>query len=259
MRLFDTHAHLDDPQLRPEIDRWLGEIRNHGLVGVTSIATNATTSEACVELAESYPEIYASVGVHPNSAHQATVDDWKRILRLVEHERVVAIGETGLDLYWDDCPLPIQQDWFARHIELMQQTGKPLVVHMRDCEQEILEALRPHTTQGPIHGIMHSYCGSWETARQCLEWGMHISFAGMVTFKKSDAIREVAARVPLDRLLIETDSPYLTPHPIRGKRPNHPANVRYTAECLAGVFGMSVEEIAETTTQNAHRVFDLTG
>ena len=257
MRLFDTHAHLDDPQLRPDFEKWLSELREHGLIGVTSIATDSITSQACVELAEKFPEVYASVGVHPNGAHLATMEGWRIILDLVEHERVVAIGETGLDLYWDDCPLEIQQDWFARHIDLMQKTGKPLVVHMRDCENEILEALSPFAQKGPIHGIMHSFCGSWETAKQCLDWGMHISFAGMATFKKSDSIREVAAKVPLDRFLIETDSPYLTPHPIRGKRPNHPANVRYTAQCLAEVTGLSVEDFAEMTTQNALKIFGL--
>ncbi len=257
MPLFDSHAHLDDPQLAPELENWLQIARDNGLIGVTAIATTAATSQSCFDLALANDMIYASVGIHPNHCHEASPEDWELVCKLALEAKTVAIGETGLDRHWDYCPIETQRIWFERHIQLSFETNKPLVVHMRDCESDILDALRPHAEKQPINGIMHSFSGEWETAAQCLEWGMHISFAGMVTFKKSDELREIAARVPDDRLLIETDSPYLTPHPHRGKRPNHPAMVRHTAECLADVRGVSSAEVGKLTTENALRLFQI--
>lgn len=257
MPLFDTHAHLDDPQLAPDIERWLDLARQHDLIGIAAIATNAETSQSCLQLALQQDLVWASAGVHPNGCHQANEYDWRLVEELAGHDKVVAIGETGLDLYWKDCPIETQRVWFAKHLELSARLNKPVVVHMRECESEILAALKPFSESGPIRGIMHSFTGSWETAQQCLDWGMYISFAGMVTFKKSNELREVAARVPSDRLLVETDAPYLTPHPERGKRPNHPAMVRHTATCLADVRGVSVDELSDVTTCNAKKVFGL--
>jgi len=208
-------------------------------------------------LAHQHPDVWASVGIHPNDCKDSTAADWQRITKMAADERVVAIGETGLDRYWDDCPIEIQREWFARHIELSFETKKPLVIHMRDCEADILEMLHQHQRDNHIIGIMHSFAGSQETANQCLALGMYISFAGMVTFKKSDDLRSVAATIPSDRLLIETDSPYLSPHPKRGQRPNEPALVEHTARCLAEVRGVTSAELGEQTTENAKRVFGL--
>jgi TatD DNase family protein len=257
MRLFDTHAHLDNEQIFSQIETVIEHAIHHGVVGITSIGTTVESSRRCIELAERFEPIAAAVGIHPTYCHQVTEREWPLIEEMANHPRVVAIGETGLDRYWDECPIEIQRDWFARHIELSFETDKPLVIHTRDCEFDMLEMLDRHQRDGRIIGIMHSFCGSWEAAQQCLDWGMYLSFAGMLTFKKSDDLRDIAARVPSDRILIETDSPYLTPHPHRGKRPNQPALVRHTAECLADVRGISLDKLGELTTRNARRVFRL--
>ncbi len=255
--LFDTHAHLEDEQLLPILGQVLENASSAGLVGITAIGTTAQTSEKCAQLAREYPQVYSAVGIHPNHCQDATEQEWQEILKLSTQSEVVAIGETGLDRYWDYCPIEQQRTWFAKHIELSFETQKPLVIHMRECESDILAMLKAHQRDGKVFGIMHSFAGSWETAEQCLELGMYISFAGMVTFKKSNELREVAARIPEDRILVETDAPYLTPHPHRSQRPNQPAMVCHTASCLADVRGVDLELFSSSTTANAKRVFNL--
>lgn len=255
--LFDTHAHLEDKQLFSIIDEVLTRAREANLVGITAIGTTLATSSACAALARDHDMIHASVGIHPNECQNADDSQWQQILELAQDPCVVAIGETGLDRYWDDCPIERQREWFARHIELSFDVDKPLVIHMRECEADILEMLEQHQRDGKIIGIMHSFTGSLETAQRCLQWGMYISFAGMVTFKKSEPLREVAAAIPLDRILVETDSPYLSPHPHRGVRPNEPAMVRFTAACLAEIHGVTEKEFGRMTTENARRVFGV--
>ena len=257
MPLFDTHAHLEDEQLSPLLDEVLSNAIDAGVIGITAIGTTVASSRQCVALADSHTIVYASVGIHPNQCKSATDEDWRQVIDLAGKTKVVAIGETGLDRYWDYCPIEVQETWFARHIELAFDLKKPIVVHMRDCEPDILRMLQAHQRDGQIIGIMHSFSGAWETAKICLELGMYISFAGMVTFRKSEALREIASRIPEEQILVETDSPYLTPHPHRGKRPNQPAMVRHTAACIAEVRGVSIEEFAEQTTANARRVFAI--
>ena len=257
MSLFDTHAHLTSDQLAENLDQILHNARTVGLVGMTAIGTGVDSSQDCLNLAQQHQDIWAAVGIHPNDSKESTESDWRQITAMASDERVVAIGETGLDRYWDDCPIEIQREWFARHIELSFETKKPLVIHMRECEADILEMLHQHQRDSQIIGIMHSFTGCQSTADQCLQLGMYISFAGMVTFKKSDDLRAVAASIPSDRLLIETDSPYLSPHPKRGQRPNEPALVEHTARCLAEVRGVTLAELGEQTTENAKRVFGI--
>ena len=267
LRLFDTHAHLDDEQLLGELDAVVARASAVGLVGILAIATTADSAERCVQIAQRFEHVYAAVGIQPNYAAEATENDWQCILALAESPQVKAIGETGLDHYWDFAPIELQRQCFVRHIELAGRLDLPLVIHMRDpkeldpqenelqpCGREILSHLRKHYPGQPVRGIMHSYAGNAALAQECLSMGLHISFAGMVTYKKSDKLREVASTIPSDRILIETDAPYLSPHPKRGHRPNEPALVLHTAECLANVFGVSVEEFAELTTENAQRL-----
>lgn len=255
--LFDTHAHLEDEQLFPMLEEVLANAQAAGLCGITAIGTTLETSQECVRIANAHDQVYAAVGIHPNHCQDATSAQWDQVVGISSENRVVAIGETGLDRYWDDCPYSIQESWFVKHIELSFETQKPLVIHMRDCEQDMVRVLGQNQRDGRVIGIMHSFAGSWKTAEFCLELGMYISFAGMVTYKKSNELRAVAARVPADRILIETDSPYLSPHPHRGKRPNQPAMVQHTAACLAEVRGVSVQALGELTTENAQRVFGL--
>ena len=195
-----------------------------------------------------------SVGIHPNYAQAVKPGDWKKIEELATHPAVVAVGETGLDKYWEHTPIDVQQDYFVRHIELSKRIHKPFVVHCREADTEVLEVLRSQAELGSFVGVMHAFSGNAEMAAECLAIGMHLSFAGMLTFRKNDDMRAVAATVPIDRLLIETDAPYLAPHPNRGKR-NEPAWVRHTCECLATVHGLTFEAMDEQTTLNARKLF----
>ncbi len=255
MEWFDSHAHLSYADLASDLDRYLAIAQAEGLVGVIAVGTDVSSSRACVELAEKNPMVWASVGIHPNESAKEQAGDWEVIQHLAQHPRVVALGETGLDLYWDDAPLPIQQASFRRHLQFSEETGLPVVIHTRDCEAEMLMALQEFGQKGPLRGVMHSFTGSWETARACLDWGLYISFAGMATYKNAESIRQVASQVPADKILVETDCPFLSPHPCRGQRPNHPALVVHTGRCLAGVRRVGEREFAAQTTENARRLF----
>jgi len=257
MKLIDTHAHLDEEAFRPDRDEVIARAGVAGLEAIVTIGTTAATSRAAVEIAQSHSLVYAAVGIQPNYVSQALPGDWEIIEELARRPKVVAIGETGLDRYWDHAPFDLQTEYFSRHIELARRVGLPFVVHCRDAERDMVEQLRSASAAGPLSGVMHSFSGDAETARACVEQGLYISFAGMVTFKKNDALRAVAAEVPLERLLIETDSPYLAPTPYRGKR-NEPAYVRHTAECLATVRHMAVDELAGIAAENARRLFPFT-
>jgi len=254
---FDTHTHIDQDDfdaIRPEV---IERARVAGVAQMVAVGTTAGASRKCVALAAEYDGVYAAVGLQPNYVAEAGPDDWQTIVELADARGVVAIGETGLDRYWDSTPFDLQQDFFDRHMRLAKDRDLPFVVHMRDCDDDIMAMLRAARERGPLKGIMHSFTGDAAMAAGCVALGMHISFAGMVTFKKSVALRECAASVPLDRLLIETDSPYLSPEPKRGQKPNEPALVRFTADCLAKVRGMKLKELAEATTTNAQTLFGV--
>lgn len=252
---FDTHCHLDNQQLSNVVEDVVQRASSAGVSRMTAIGTDVQTSRRCVEIAEQFSQVYAAVGIHPTVCQNFTEDDWAEIVELTQHPQVVAVGETGLDLHWDPSTFEVQKQWFQRHIDLSFEKELPLVIHMRDCESEIVEMLEQSAIDGRIIGIMHSFTGSIESADRCLALGMYISFAGMVTFKKSDDLRAVAAAIPDDRLLIETDAPYLSPHPVRSKRPNEPSYLVHTVACLADVKNISPEELGEITMGNARRVF----
>ena len=254
--LIDTHCHLDSEAFHQDLDEVVERALSTGVQHVLTIGIDLATSQASVVLANRYDCISAVVGIQPNYAHEAKPGDWEQIVELSHHPRVVAIGETGLDKYWDFAPLDLQKEYFIRHLQYSKSSGLPFIVHCREAEAEVVETLQEQADGGTLNGVMHSFCGDVDTAAKCLELGMHISFAGMVTFRKNDSLRQVAATVPLDRLLIETDAPYLAPHPNRGKR-NEPAWVKHTAKCLADVHGISFEELAQVTSSNARRLFKL--
>ena len=255
MGWIDTHAHLADKSLANQLDDVLDRAKKAGVSQMICVAVDAATCTEAVAIAESRSCVWASVGIHPNYAHQASASDWDTIVQYTKHPRVCALGETGLDRHWDDCPFEIQQANFERHWQLSRETQLPLIIHMRDCEAEMLAALRKQAVDGELRGVMHSFAGSTETARECLEYGMFISFAGMLTYKKSEELRKTAKTIPLDRILVETDCPYLTPEPNRSRRPNEPAFVIHTAKCLAESVGVSMKELVEITTANAKRLF----
>jgi TatD DNase family protein len=256
MRLIDTHAHLDQEEFDADRDAMIQRAREAGVDAIVAIGVTADSSGAVVELAGQHTGLHAAVGIQPNYTGQAQTGDWQRIVELVERPQVVAIGETGLDRHWDYSPFDVQQDYFDRHLRLAQDRDLPFVVHTRQSDADVVTMLREARRRGPLRGIMHSFTGTAQTAAECVELGLHISFAGMVTFKKSDDLRTVAAGIPSDRILIETDSPYLSPHPLRGKR-NEPANLVHTAACVAEARGQSAEDFAALTTANARALFAL--
>ena len=255
--LIDTHAHLADPKLQADIDGVLARAREAGLSRIIAVGTTADDSLDVLDLATRRLGVSATVGIHPNHAAEAGEGDWDRVLTLAGRPKVVALGETGLDRYWDRTPFPLQQDYFDRHLSAAHERGLPVIIHCRESESDIIAQLR--ALKRPAHGVLHSFTGDIDQARAFLDLGLYVSFAGQVTFgnKALDALRAAAAFVPLDRLLVETDSPYLSPHPHRGKL-NEPARTAFTARRVAEVRAIAFEDLARITTENARRLFGLT-
>lgn len=257
----DTHAHLADASLAGRLSSVLEQSRSHQVGRILCVAVDADSLETIasihqdVQSSQSSPLVFSSAGIHPNYAHQEKAEDWARIVARAQESHVCALGETGLDKYWDDCPFEVQLANFRRHWELSRSTGLPVIIHSRDCDAEMLESLRGEYKQGPLSGVMHSFCSSYDVAMECIAMGLYISFSGMLTYKKNDALREIASRLPIERLLVETDAPYLSPEPKRGARPNEPAYVSYTGTVLAQLHGKSPMEMASVTTKNALKLF----
>jgi TatD DNase family protein len=255
MRLFDTHAHLNDEEFADQLPAVVQRAKAAGVERILVVGTTAASSRRAVDISQQFEGLYAAVGIQPNYVAEAQAGDWDDIVALASQPKVVALGETGLDRYWDNAPFDLQQDYFDRHLRLSQSTSLPFVVHMRECGADVAAMLRDARARGELQGVMHSFTGDLPLAQECLSLGLHISFAGMVTYKKSDALRQVAAQVPADRILIETDSPYLSPHPHRGVRRNEPALIVHTAACLAEVRGVDLPEFAEQTWASALSLF----
>ncbi len=257
--LVDTHAHLDDDRFAEDRAAVLDRARAAGVELVVAVATSAASTNACSALAAEHRGVFATAGIHPNNITREPPDAWDVVVARATEKQVVAIGETGLDRHWDDTPFAVQEDFFSRHLELGRRTGKPVVVHCREAEADVLRLLRDaYDRHGPVRGVMHSFTGGIELAEACRAMGLYLSFAGMLTYKNATELRATAARQPLDRLLVETDSPYLAPVPLRGKR-NEPANVAHTAACLAELLGVSSATLAERTTANARALFGISG
>lgn len=254
--LFDTHAHLDDPALYPEVENVLARAKEAGVMLINSVGCDWRSSLLNVHLAEKHPDmVYASVGVHPSEVKDIDEQTLVKLLELAKTPWVIGWGEIGLDYHYENTDKEVQQRYFRAQIALAKEAGKPIIIHDRDSHQDVVDILQQEQA-GVNGGILHCFSGSWEMAKQCLKMGFFISFAGPLTYKNARVPVEVAGKVPLDMLLVETDSPYLTPHPFRGKT-NEPARVIYTAEKLAQIRGLEYEEIAEITTANAKRVFGL--
>ena len=254
MEYFDSHCHLDPMRYGDELPQVIARARAAGVVGMAVIGTRAADSEAAADLAQREAGVVAVAGIHPNDVAAIEADEWDRITRLVGSGRVAAIGETGLDWFRDFAPRDLQRDFFDRHIRLAQDMGLPLVVHTRDSIRETLDMLREALARGPLVVVLHAFTGTQQEAAEAVSLGCCLGFAGMVTFRSSADLRGVAAAVPSDRLLIETDSPFLSPEPLRGRR-NEPAHVVHTACCLWIARGVSLENLASETTANARRVF----
>jgi len=248
MQLIDTHTHLNAEQFDPDRDDVLACASAAGVARMIEIGYDFATSRAAIALAEHHPQITAVVGIQPNHAAELP-DGWlDQIAKLARHPRVVAIGEIGLDYHWNRAPADVQEQVFRAQLALAREMNLPVVIHSRDAQDDTIRILRDAARGQP--GIMHSFSGDWAYAEACLEVGFMLSFSGPLTFKNAHALHEVAARAPANRILIETDCPYLAPHPHRGKR-NEPANVRLVAEQLARLRGISLEMAAAIVWENA--------
>ncbi len=251
--LFDSHAHLDDEKFDTDRDEVIKSLKDEGLSYVVNIGADIKSSRNSVELAKKYDFIYAAVGVHPHDAAEMCDADIEELEELSKYEKVVAIGEIGLDYHYDDTDKEAQKFWFEKQLKLSQKLNLPFIVHDRDAHADTLEIIKK---VGYTNGVMHCFSGSVEMAREVIKMGMYVSIAGTVTFKNAPKAQAVAGSVPIDKLLIETDCPYLTPEPFRGKR-NNPANVKYTAMKIAELRGMTIEEIAKITLENAKRFYNI--
>ncbi len=253
--LVDSHCHLDFPHLSDQLDDVLARARNADIGTLVTICTRVRNFDQIHAIAEAHENIFCSVGTHPHNADEerdVTIDE---IVALAQRPKVVAVGEAGLDYFRDNAPREDQAAGFRRHITAARDTGLPLVIHTRDADQDTARILEEEMEKGPFKAVLHCFTAGAELAQRGLDLGLYISFSGVLTFKNSDELREIAASVPLDRLLVETDAPYLSPEPMRGKK-NEPANVVHTAAKLADVKGVSNEELAAATTDNFFRLFD---
>ncbi|ANF95104.1 TatD family hydrolase [Paenibacillus bovis] len=253
--LFDTHTHLDSKDFDEDRKEVIERAYAQGVTRMVNVGFDRETIPTTMELVEAYDFIYAAVGWHPVEAITMQPGDLEWIESLCKHEKVVAIGEIGLDYHWDKSPKDVQHRVLREQIGLARSINMPIVIHNREAHEDIVRILREEKAS-EVGGIMHSFSGSWETAKMCLDMGFHLSFGGPITFKNAKQPKEVLQQVPMDRLLLETDSPYLTPHPYRGKR-NESAHVRLVAEAAAELKGVSLEEISEITTKNALTLFGI--
>ncbi len=255
IQLIDSHCHLDRLDLKAhdgDIDHVIAQAKALDVNQMLCVGINLESWPEMMEIVEAYDNIYASVGVHPNEdgGEDPTVE---RLVELASHPKVVAIGETGLDYFRSEGDLDWQRDRFRRHIAAAKQTGKPLIIHSREAQPDTLNIMAEEGADQP-GGIMHCFVDDWESARRAIELNFVISFSGIVTFNSAKELKEVAKLCPLDKMLVETDSPYLTPVPFRGKS-NQPGYTRYVAEHIAELKGITLEEVAAATTANFYRLF----
>ena len=254
MMLVDSHCHLDFPDFAPELEAVVARAEAAGVGRIVTISTRVRRHAQVLAIAERFPNVTCSVGTHPHHAHEEldiTADD---LIARAQHPKVVAIGEAGLDYHYDNSPRDAQERGFRTHIAAARATQLPLVIHAREADEDTARILEEEMEKGPFPAVLHCYTGGPDLARRAIALGHSISFTGIVTFKNSAALREIAKSLPADRFLVETDAPYLAPLPYRGKR-NEPAYVTEVAKVLAEVRGVSAEEIARQTTENFFRLF----
>jgi TatD DNase family protein len=252
--LVDSHCHLDFPDLTADLDAVLARARAAGVGRMVTISTRVKNQDQVLAVADKYPDVYCSVGTHPHNAHEEHDISVADLVARTRHPKVVALGEAGLDYHYDFSPRAAQEEGFRRHIAAARDTALPLVIHSREADADTARILEQETGRGAFPAVLHCFTGGRELAERAIALGLFISFTGIVTFKKSDALRAIAASLPADRFLVETDAPYLAPGPYRGKR-NEPAYVVETAKVLAAVRGVSFEELARQTTDNFFRLF----
>ena len=253
--LFDTHVHLNAEQFDEDVEEVIARAKEAGVENMVVVGFDRPTIERALELVETYDFLYASVGWHPVDAIDMKDEDLDWIEDWTKHPKVVALGEMGLDYHWDKSPEDVQKDVFRRQIRLAKKVKLPIIIHNREATQDIVDILKEEEAS-EVGGIMHCFSGSPEVAKECVDMNFYISLGGPVTFKHARKPKEVAKEIPLEKLLVETDCPYLAPHPNRGKR-NEPAYVRLVAEQIAELKEISIEEVEAATTRNAKKLFNI--
>jgi TatD DNase family protein len=254
LMLVDSHCHLDFPDFAGELDAVVARARTAGIGRIVTISTRIKQHANLIGIAERFPDVFCSVGTHPHHAHEELDIGADDIVARTRHPKVVAIGEAGLDYHYDFSPRDAQERGFRAHIAAARETQLPLVIHTREADDDTAKILEEETGKGPFPAVLHCYTGGHTLAQRAIALGLHISFTGILTFKKSDELRAIAAGLPHDRVLVETDAPYLAPGKFRGKR-NEPAYVTETAKVLAEVQGVSADEVARQTTENFFKLF----
>jgi TatD DNase family protein len=252
--LVDSHCHLDFPDFSNELDDVVGRARSAGIARMVTISTRVHRFADVLAIAERFADVYCSVGTHPHHAHEELEITTADLVAHTRHPKVVALGEAGLDYHYDNSPRDAQERGFRAHIAAARETGLPLVIHSREADADTARILEEETGQGAFPAVLHCFTGGADLARRAIALGLFISFTGILTFKNSTALRAIAAELPADRILVETDAPYLAPAPFRGKR-NEPAYVVETAKVLAETRGVSFDEIAHQTSENFFRLF----
>lgn len=253
--LVDSHCHLDFPDFQDDLEGVISRARNAGVGHFLTICTHITKFEQVRAVAERFDDMHCTVGIHPHEAGNEPEVDMARLTGIATADpKVVAFGETGLDFFYDHSPRDAQERQFRTHLAASRETGLPVVIHTRDADGDMARILEDEMDNGAFTGVIHCFSAGPELAEKAVDLGLYISMSGIVTFKKADALRATVKKVPLERLLVETDAPYLAPVPKRGKR-NEPAFVAHTAACVAGIHGMSLEDLAERTTENFFRLF----
>ena len=253
--LFDTHSHLNAEQFKEDLQEVIARMKEVGVSYTVVVGFDEVTIKKAIELAETHDFIYAAVGWHPVDAIDMTEEHLEWLEELAAHPKVVALGEMGLDYHWDKSPKEVQKEVFRKQVRLARKVNLPIIIHNRDATQDIVDILKEENAS-EVGGIMHCFSGSVEVAKQCVEMNFLISLGGPVTFKNAKKPKEVAMEIPMEQLLIETDCPYLTPHPFRGQR-NEPSYVKLVAEEIAKLKGLSYEEVAIKTTENAKKLFGI--
>ena len=253
--LFDSHCHVDDRRFDDDLDEVLARMTEHGVTRYAVVGSDMASSKHAIDFAQLHEGAYAVVGIHPHEAKTYQEGDLDILTDWLKLPKVQAIGEIGLDYYYDLSPRDVQLDVCEKQMQLAYRLDAPVAYHVRDAHQDMIDLMKKQ--KGKLSGgIIHCFSGSWEIAKEYLKMGYYISFAGPVTFKKAPKLQEAAINVPLDRLLIETDSPYLSPEPMRGRR-NEPTHVRFVCEKIAALRGMDADELAAITTQNALDVYRI--
>lgn len=252
--LVDSHCHLDFPDFAPELDAVVDRARTAGIGRMVTISTRVRKLDGLLAITDRFDDVFCSVGTHPHHADEELDISTADLVALTGHDKVVAIGEAGLDYFYDNAPRDAQAQGFRAHIAAARDTGLPLVIHSRDADDDMARILEDEMGKGAFPAVLHCFTGGRALAMKAIELGLYVSFTGILTFKKSDDLRAIAADLPADRILVETDAPYLAPGKMRGKR-NEPAFVAETAGVLAGIRAVSPEEIAEQTTRNFFRLF----